>query len=387
VSLVLRTRLVDLWAPAALAALGAFDLAISGSDFRAPRAVDLAFMLACAIPLYWRRRHPLGVLIAFNVVAATYVLAYYPEDQAPFQPFVAGVIACFALGAYADDRSLRLGAAFLALALVGPGIIELAAGQPVGNVVPLAIWWAGAVAGGRFLRGRQRLVALLGDRAARLEHEREANAARAVLEERARIARELHDVIAHSVSVMVIQATAERRTLPEGQASTREAFEQIERAGRDVLAELRRLLGVMRAPGRAEPLAPQPGLEALDVLLDESRKAGQVVELSVEGEPRALSAGIDLAAYRIVQEALTNARRHAPGAGAGVTLRWHPRELAIEVVDDGPGPPAETNGAGHGLVGMRERAGLYGGSVQTGRAGASGGFLVRARLPLHEAAG
>jgi signal transduction histidine kinase len=326
------------------------------------------------------------VLVAFNVVAGTYVIAYYPESQAPFEPFVAGVVACYALGAYAGERALRAGAAFLAAALIGPGIVQLLAGQPVGNVVPVAVWWAGAVAAGRFVRGRQRLLALLGDRAARLEREREANAARAVLEERARIARELHDVIAHSVSVMVIQASAERRTLPAEQESARETLERIEHAGRDVLAELRRLLGVMRAPGRAEPLAPQPGLDALDVLVDESRKAGQAVEVSVEGEPRPLSAGIDLAAYRIVQEALTNARRHAPGAGTGVTLRWHPRELAIEVVDDGPGPPPETSGAGHGLVGMRERAILYGGSVHTGSAGEGGGFLVRARLPLHEGA-
>jgi signal transduction histidine kinase len=205
-----------------------------------------------------------------------------------------------------------------------------------------------------------------------------------VLEERARIARELHDVIAHSVSVMVVQAAAERRTLSPGQESAAHAFEQIENAGRDVLAELRRLLGVMRAPGRNDQLVPQPGLDALDALLHESRKAGQAVEMRIEGERRPLSAGIDLAAYRIVQEALTNARRHAPRAQTDVTLQWGPRELVIEVVDDGPGPTAATNGAGHGLVGMRERAALYGGSVQTGRAQAAGGFRVRARLPLQD---
>jgi signal transduction histidine kinase len=182
--------------------------------------------------------------------------------------------------------------------------------------------------------------------------------------------------------VIVVQASAERRTLPAEQASTAETLDQIERAGRDVLAELRRLLGVMRAPGRADSLSPQPGLGALDALLHESRKAGQTVELRVEGRPRPLSAGIDLAAYRIVQEALTNARRHAPGATTDVRLHWRPTELTIEVVDDGPGPQPAANGTGHGLVGMRERAALYGGSVHTGAAGATAGFRVRARLPL-----
>jgi signal transduction histidine kinase len=254
----------------------------------------------------------------------------------------------------------------------------------VGNVLPAVVYWGGAIVAGRFIRGRQRLLRLLGDRAARLEHEREAKAAQAVLEERARIARELHDVIAHSVSVMVIQASVERRTLPVDQVSTREVLGEVERAGREVLAELRRLLGVMRAPGRSGSLAPQPGLEALDALIQESHKAGQAVEVHVEGDARPLSAGIDLAAYRIVQEALTNARRHAPGARADVMLRWQPRELAIEIVDDGPGPAADSNGSGHGLVGMRERATLYGGRVDTGRAGNAGGFQVRAWLPLED---
>jgi signal transduction histidine kinase len=384
VSTPLRTRAVDLSAPVAVAVLGAVDVAISGSDFRAPEAVDLAFMLGVALPLYWRRRRPLAALIAFNVVAGAYVLGWYIDSQPPIQPFVAGLVASFALGAHATDPQLRAGIGVLAAAIVATGVPQVIAGQQVGDVLPAAVWWFGAVAAGRFVRGRQRLVALLGDRAARLERERETQAAQAVLEERARIARELHDVIAHSVSVIVVQASAERRTLAAQQASTAEVLEEIESAGRDVLAELRRLLGVMRAPGRAESLSPQPGLDALDSLLHESRKTGQLVDLRVEGQPRLLSAGIDLAAYRIIQEALTNTRRHAPGARSDVTLRWRAGELAIEIVDDGPGPNPSPNGAGHGLVGMTERATLYGGSVQTGSAGPTGGFRVRARLPLQD---
>jgi signal transduction histidine kinase len=261
---------------------------------------------------------------------------------------------------------------------------QLAAGQHLGDVLPALVWWLAAIGAGRFIRGRRRLLALIGDRAARLEREREAKATQAVLEERARIARELHDVIAHSVSVMVVQAGAERRALGSAHESVAETLDQIERTGRDALAELRRLLGVMRASHDSQALTPQPGLDSLEALVEDSRKAGQSVALRVDGEAQPLSAGIDLAAYRIVQEALTNARRHAPGAHAEVSLRWHRAELTIEVEDNGPGPGPSANGAGHGLVGMRERATLYGGSVQTGSAGAGGGFRVRARLPLQD---
>jgi signal transduction histidine kinase len=181
--------------------------------------------------------------------------------------------------------------------------------------------------------------------------------------------------------VIVVQASAERRLLAPEQVSTRETLDAIERAGREALAELRGLLGVLRAPDGADRLAPQPGLEALDALLEEVRSTGQTVTVTVEGEPVALPAGVDLAAYRIVQEALTNARRHAAGAHADVTLRWRRGELGIEVVDDGPGPLSSDEKPGHGLIGLRERAALYGGGVETGAAGPEGGFRLRARLP------
>ena len=199
----------------------------------------------------------------------------------------------------------------------------------VGQGPGIELMGIAALVAGRVLGERERLLGVLGDRAARLEREREQEAARAMFEERARIARELHDVIAHAVSVIVVQASAERRVLPSELASTRETLEAIEQAGREALAELRRLLGVLRAPGRGERLTPQPGLDALDALVAEGRRAGQAVSVLVEGEPIALSAGLDLAAYRIVQEALTNARKHAVGARVAVTLRWRPAELTI----------------------------------------------------------
>jgi signal transduction histidine kinase len=251
----------------------------------------------------------------------------------------------------------------------------------IGNTLPAVIWSSGAIAIGYVMRGRQTLVELLRERSAGLERDRARDVAEATLDERARIARELHDVIAHSVSLIVVQAGAERRLLPDGERRTADVLETIEGAGREALGELRRLLGVLRARGDRERLAPQPGLAALPDLIEEGRRGGQAIGLEVEGDPARLSAGLDLTAYRIVQEALTNARKHAPGARATVVLRWRAAELEIEILDAGPRVATDANGAGHGLIGMRERAALYGGSIQVAPV-AAGGFRVHARLPI-----
>src|SRR6478752_7903533 len=220
----------------------------------------------------------------------------------------------------------------------------------------------------------------LAARAELLEREHELRANEAVAEERARIARELHDLVAHNVSVMVVQAGAERHALGEEQASTREVLASIEQAGRQALGEARRLLGMLRTGEDAGELEPQPGVEQIDLLLGQVERAGLPVALATEGEPVALPAGLDLCAYRIVQEALTNTLKHAGPAHAEVLLRYAPRALEVAVCDDGRGPVARNgsaNGAGHGLIGMRERVVLYGGRLQTGpRAG--GGFEVHA---------
>jgi signal transduction histidine kinase len=212
------------------------------------------------------------------------------------------------------------------------------------------------------------------------ERERDRVAQEAVLEERARIARELHDVVAHSVSVMVVQAQAGPRLLGDPDQA-RGAFRSIESSGREALGELRRLLGVLRTGDDQPVIAPQPGLGGLQSLVDQVRDAGLRVQLRVEGAPVQLPAGIDLSAYRIVQEALTNALKHAGEAEAEVLVRYDGTALELEVVDNGSGAGEGGSGSGHGLIGMRERVALYGGMLETGARNGHG-YAVRARLPL-----
>jgi signal transduction histidine kinase len=383
VPVVLRRRLLDIAPAAALIVIGAVQLLADyeGSGFRGPRGASAAFLVLVCLPLRVRRRRPVLALAGGFVIQGIWVGAYYHgSHQPPFEPFAAGVVACFALGVHADRRGLRAGLVVFAVLVVASAIVLAVGGSAVGDALSVLIWWAAAIGIGRGLRERQALVELLRERSARLERDRERDMADAALEERARIARELHDVIAHAVSLMVVQASAERRLLGADQRRTADTLETIEHSGREALGELRRLLGVLRAHGR-ERLAPQPGLDALPELLDEGRRGGHAVRLEVAGDPVRLPTGLDLTAYRIVQEGLTNARKHAPGAAVEVTVRWRPGELEIEVTDDGPGPRSNANGSGHGLIGMRERAALYGGCIHTESA-AGGGFRVLARLPI-----
>jgi signal transduction histidine kinase len=201
-----------------------------------------------------------------------------------------------------------------------------------------------------------------------------------VAEERARIARELHDVVAHAVSVMVLHVGAVRHKLPEALSEDADALEGVERTGRTALAEMRQLLGALRDRDDVAALAPQPGLGNLDSLVDEVGRAGLPVRLHVEGEPFVLPRAVDLSAYRIVQEGLTNAIKHARASRADVTVRYGADELQIEVHDDGAGA-APSDGLGHGLVGIRERVKIYGGEMSAGAA-TGGGFTLSTRLPL-----
>jgi signal transduction histidine kinase len=239
---------------------------------------------------------------------------------------------------------------------------------------------------GDSMRYRRGYYAALEDRAARLEAERDAQAKVAAAAERARIARELHDVIAHHVSVMVVQADGAGYALHSDVATAETALKAISSTGRQALTEMRRLLGVLRTTGDQAGLAPVPGLDELRELLDQARSAGLAVTYTLTGTPRDLPDGAELAAYRVVQESLTNTRKHAGlAASAAVKLRYEPDGLTVEVTDDGMATPAGEP-AGHGLAGMRERIAMYGGTVQAGPL-PGGGFRVLAKLPCEPAAG
>jgi signal transduction histidine kinase len=296
------------------------------------------------------------------------------SEQPPQTPFLALLMAVYSVAAYSERTGALIGGA------ISLAVIFLS--EP-GDFIVAGPLYTGVWLAGRLFRDRQRLAAALQSRTAELEREQEETARLAIAEERARIARELHDVVAHSVSVMVVQAGAERLALGPGQESIRETLVSIEKTGRQALSEMRRLLGMLRKEDEELALAPMPSLDHLDLLVSHVREAGLPVELYVEGTRQTLPAGIDISAYRIVQEALTNALRHAGPARARVVVRYGEGEVEVEVADDGRGPQ-EANGSGHGLVGMRERVALYGGELNAGlREG--GGYAVRARLPFDRA--
>jgi signal transduction histidine kinase len=242
------------------------------------------------------------------------------------------------------------------------------------------VMFGGAWFAGRLVQKRQLYAQVFAERARVLERERDANARVAAAEERVRIARELHDVVGHSVSVMVVQAGAERLALGEERPATREALLAIERTGREALAEMSRLLGVLRKEGEGLALAPRPSLARVDALVQTVRDAGVPVELRVEGEAGRLPPGVDVSAYRVVQEALTNVVKHAGPARASVVVRYGDRVVEVEVTDDGS-EPGNGKIAGYGLAGMRERVELHGGTLEAGSR-SEGGFSVKARLPL-----
>ncbi len=301
--------------------------------------VALAFAL-------WGNTQILGTSIGW--FCALYGLTVW----APFRRFVAGATFVFASNV---------------VAIAGP------VGTPQKSIPFAVVTLVVMVLVRRVLGDRERRVRLA-------ERERDVVAREAVVEERARIARELHDAIAHSVSMMVVQAGAERRTLDAPEGTTHEVLETIEQIGRSALNEMRRLVGMLRSDS-VDPLAPQPGLDDLATLVTQVREAGLPVELRIEGERRPLPVGIELSAYRIVQEALTNALKHGGDAHATVDVRYGADTLELEIVDDGRGSPAQVAGGGHGLVGMRERVALYGGRLDAGRR-QSGGFGVRVLLPI-----
>jgi signal transduction histidine kinase len=375
-------RLVDPLLALAVLAVGAYEIWIEtgpAATVAGSRPANTAFLLLVAAPLAWRRRRPLAVLAIVTLASIGWLYAWYFERQGPLTPFLALLLSAYAVAATADGWRVMAGAGFLVAFVLSDLVAVVAGARPAETGAGwLFLGFAWVLA--RIVHRQRALSVALSERASELEREREEKARLAVALERVRIARELHDVVTHNVSVMVVQAGVERRLLGDAAESTREVLGAIEQTGRDTLVELRRLLGVLRKGDERSALAPQPRLDGLDELVEQARDAGLRVELRVEGERVPLPAGVELSAYRIVQEALTNVLKHAGPAQAEIVLRYDCDALELEVADDGCGP-GDGNGAGHGLLGMRERVALHGGMLEMGERN-GGGYLVRARLPL-----
>ena len=330
------------------------------------------------LPLLTRRWFPFGAPAAYWILALA--LSFIDGLLIPSieSLFLVGLASAGLLGNLRDARQAWIG---LVLVLAGiTAVVYNIPGRSTGELILIPVEFGIAWAAGFALRMRGEQAEAAETRAAQAEREREAAARIAVAEERARIARELHDIVAHAVSVMVLQVGAVRHRLPDELEEDGEALRGIERTGRSALAEMRRLLGAMRQSGDDLELTPQPGLDGLDSLLDEVGRAGLPVRLHLDGDRIPVPRAIDLSAYRIIQEGLTNALKHAHARQADVTLRYDPRELRIEVRDDGRGS-GSTDGLGHGLVGIRERVKIYGGEMTTETV-AGGGFVLQTRLPL-----
>ena len=385
-----RERMVgERRAPSALDWLVAFALMViallelQSGVFPGPVGVAAVAQLAAIVPVAFRRVAPLAAIAISTAAILTSAVAYGLGDSAADVATL--LLLVYSVGRHTQGRRLLVGAAFALLFAAEPII----AGQtrPSEWAVNFIID-GGALGLGVALRvqtERSIALAVAADRARRMQ---EATAQAAVHEERARIARELHDVVAHNVGLIVLQAGGARSVLATNPERARTALRQVEETGRQTLTEMRHLVGILRVDAEREPL---PRLERLPALVDEARAAGLAVELEVEGAPVDLPAGLELAAYRLIQEALTNVRKHAPTSRAKVRLCYEPDRLRIEVSDDGGPSDAvrdsarNASGLGHGLIGMRERVQLYDGRMQAGPM-PGGGFRVEAVLPLSVAA-
>jgi len=371
--------LVDWLIALALSGLALGEIWIS--PFAGPRPVNTLLFLSVCLTVLWRRRAPLVMLLIAVAVLGIQANFFDPPSQPPFSTFIILLVVFYSAAVYGDGRRAVIVAAIaFVMEILVIDIPRFLAGENPGDIMPAWVIYLIFWLVGRTIRQRRLQALQLEDRATRLEIEREENARAAVAEERARISRELHDVVAHSVSVIVVQAQAAQRLLEGEQREARQALGSIETTGRQALTEMRRLLGILRRTEAELALAPQPSLSQLDALIEQLRASGLPVEFRIEGEAKPLPPGVDLSAYRIVQEALTNSLKHAGPSHAQVVIHYRADELALEITDDGTGN-GEGGGAGQGLIGMRERVTLYGGVFESGRL-ESGGYSVRARLPL-----
>jgi signal transduction histidine kinase len=359
-----RTHGVD-FVIVGLAAANEIEIAVTHVPLNMAVQVPLGFLFVA--PLLGRRRFPLG---APTVVFATFALDTLLDSQGLKNlnvAFLCALAAAVAMGAIGELRHALAGGA-IAIATVTWVTSRMppnGTGDYIGSAALFGTAWA--------------IGFLLGTRG-RAAQAADARAIRAVTDERARLARELHDIVGHSVSVMTVQASAVRRLLRDDQAREREALLVVEQTGREALSEMRRLVGVLRRPEEAPALAPQPGLEHVAKLVEQACEAGLSTDLRIEGDAVELPPGIDLTAYRLVQEGLTNALTHARARHAEVLVRYDNGRVELVVRDDGRGG-GSGSGGGHGLVGMRERLAVCGGELQAGPC-PGGGFELRARLPV-----
>ena len=342
------------------------------------RALNAVLATAFTLPVLLARRFPLVVLLV--VLAAAAVDHLLGGDLG--QPWFVLLLAVFALGAHGSAWGSAVGLFVLAGLVLSVDIPRLQAGDPVDEVLPAWFIVGGTWGLGRWMQHRREEMRGLTTRAEALERDREEATRAAVNHERARIARELHDLVAHSLAVIVLQAQAADRVISSDVAAARCALAAIDSTGREGLAELRRMLDIL-VDLEPDDLEPRPSLDHLDLLVNRVRGAGLPVSVSVSGRPRPLPVGLDLSAYRIVQEALTNTLKHGGGTEVEVDVAYRTDALELTIADQGPGATAPADAAsqaGHGLIGMRERARLFGGTVEAGPE-PSGGFRVHAVLP------
>jgi signal transduction histidine kinase len=392
-ALRLRRPALDWVVPVGILLIGLVDVRSHPDSVTFPGAPwrHVVFMTAAVVALGGRRRAPLLAPTVVIVVVSWWTSLWSSGAQGPFEGFLLLVGAAYCLGSIRHRRKLAIGAGVLVVWFLLGLVIGLVGGR-AGDVTPIAVWLAVGFGIGYLISRRTEQARQAWAASHILAAEQERQTARAIEDERARIARELHDVVAHGLSVIVVQAVAERRALhgsdPDA-ASIDATLSSIERCGREALVDLRRLLGLLRRTDEPAALAPAPGLAQLEELLATVRAAGLRVDVDISGEQSPLPQGLDLTAYRIVQEALTNVLKHANAHCVRVAVAFAHHQLDLEVSDDGRpgrGGAISTAGPGHGLIGMRERATVFGGTVSAG-ARDGGGWSVRARLPLAASAG
>ena len=360
----------------AIAMLSGIELLFG--DVAGPSWLLFPAVLLYTLPLLLRRRFP---FIAPGFVFGVHIAITFAGPQAVGSLDTGSFALLLTFWAVGERNDGQLAVAGLGLGLGTIAIItvvdvRVGVEQAVNGALLGSLVWLFALLLGR--RGRRAVAAEA--RAAQLERDHEQRAQAAVATERGRIARELHDVIAHSVSVMTVQAGAARMQLPDHPDRAMPPLMAVEETGRQALTELRRLLGILHE-NDARTLAPQPGLTDLPGLAEAMQHAGVEVDVRVDGRPRPLPASLDLTAYRIVQEALTNVLKHAGPAQATVVVHYHPDALRLDITDDGKAPPTTADGSGHGLPGMQERVNLFGGQLAAGPS-RDGGYSVNAQLPL-----